>query len=162
MLPTYKLRYNYIDSLYCSVHLREGIEHCFCYKRQLKNYYYHYYYYYYCYYYYIYIIYICIYIYIYKYIYGENLNALVSPGGFFRVNVSNLQFVWNQTNLASFTTLSVTCLLFKGFLLRSSVYPLVKSLLSRCSKSLNNLSPTIFKTWFSFSSDQRNSETWNL
>ena len=99
-----------------------------------------------------------IYIYIYIYIY-EKLNALASPRGFFRVNVSNLQFVWNQTNLASFTTLSVTFLLFECFLLRSSVYPLVKS---RCSKSLNNLSPTIFKTWFSFSSDQRNSETWNL
>ena len=29
------------------------------------------------------------------------------------------------------------------------------------SKSINNLSPSVFNTWFSFSSDQRNYEAWS-
>ena len=29
------------------------------------------------------------------------------------------------------------------------------------SKSLNNLSPSVFNTWFGFSSDQYNYETWS-
>ena len=69
---------------------------------------------------------------------------LVSSGGFFRVNVSNLQFVWNQIYITKIwhhlLLCSFTFLVFGVFLLRLlySVYILVKSLygvLSRCAKN---------------------------
>ena len=69
---------------------------------------------------------------------------LVSSGGFFKVNVSNLQFVWNPIYITKIwhhlLLWSLTFLPFGVFLLRLlySVYILVKSLywvLSRCAKN---------------------------
>ena len=80
--------------------------------------------------------------------------------------LSNCCLVWAQNctkkpvRIISFQPRnSHTSLLFKQSSILKFPYKICLENISFVSKSLNNLSTSVFKTWFSFSSDQHNYET---